>query len=387
MNPADIQRAVVLMPNWLGDGVMATPLLRGLRQYLPHAHLAVIANRLVAPAIDGLADVNGIHIANKETAGETRRWLRAGKFDLGFVLPNSFRAAWLMYQGNVRTRVGYARDGRGPLLTHRAKAPRRTVDQRLADRAKEAAIRQIGKKPAPPIGSPYQPLPAIDYYLALLPLIGCDFDDRTMQIAITDEDRAAMRSAVGEKSSSERWATFVPGANFGSSKCWPPERFAALAEQMLAGDLVDRVLLAGAPREGEIIDAIISALPADYRNQTIALPRANGGAGITVGSLKAMIEASDIIVCNDTGPRHFAAALRRPCVTLFGPTDPRWAETFSRCEEIVRIDVPCGPCQLKVCPIDHRCMQLLDVDRVFAAVRRVMASGKGAVDPRATLRQ
>jgi heptosyltransferase-2 len=84
------------------------------------------------------------------------------------------------------------------------------------------------------------------------------------------------------------------------------------------------------------------------------------------------------MICNDTGPRHIAAAFGIPTVTLFGPTDPVWAETFSENERIVRVPVPCGPCQLKVCPIDHRCMKGITVDMVMQAVNELWNAQQSA---------
>ena len=100
----------------------------------------------------------------------------------------------------------------------------------------------------------------------------------------------------------------------------------------------------------------------------MALAKLNAGKGVPLGALKEIVRRSKLMVCNDTGPRHFAAAFNVPTVTLFGPTDPVWAQTYSTNERLVRINVPCGPCQLKKCPIDHRCMMGLSVEMVLKAI-------------------
>jgi len=92
-------------------------------------------------------------------------------------------------------------------------------------------------------------------------------------------------------------------------------------------------------------------------------------AGASLGALKGIVSRSRLMIANDTGPRHFAVALGISTVSLFGPTDPRWAETFWEGERQVRIEVPCGPCQLKRCPIDHRCMEGITVEQVLQAAR------------------
>src|SRR6185295_1023389 len=107
------------------------------------------------------------------------------------------------------------------------------------------------------------------------------------------------------------------------------------------------------------------------------LAELNGGNGISVGSLKEIVRRSRLMICNDTGPRHFAAAFGVPVVTLFGPTDPVWPETSCAKETIVRRAVPCGPCQLKKCPIDHRCMKRITVDMVMAAATPAWEQAKG----------
>ena len=87
-----------------------------------------------------------------------------------------------------------------------------------------------------------------------------------------------------------------------------------------------------------IVDAILAALPSG-QNQVYALPKMNDGKGVSLGGAGAeLVRRARLMICNDTGPRHFAAALGTPVVTLFGPTDPRWAETFFEKERIVRAD-------------------------------------------------
>jgi heptosyltransferase-2 len=376
--PAD--QIVVFMPNWLGDAVMATPFLRALHHLYPAAHLAAVARPLVAPVLAGLgAGEPGPHnglpwVREVKTyrRGEEKsviKWMRDQNFDLGILLPNSFRSAWMMWRGSVKARLGYARGGRSWLLTHRIAAMPRTPAGREADRKKAAAIRTLGGGRVN-VGSGFEPIPTLDYYLELAAYLGARVGDgggQGMQLGITPQE-AAEASSLLDTLRPDPVVTLVPGANFGSSKCWPPERYAQVADALAnpAGPYAARVLLASSPAELPIVDAILNA--ATHKNRLIPLAKLNTGKGLSIGALKELVRRSALMVCNDTGPRHFAAAFNIPTVTLFGPTDPVWAETYSPNERIVRVDVPCGPCQLKKCPIDHRCMRDLAPDMVLTAI-------------------
>lgn len=370
------------MPTWLGDAVMATPFLRAIAGLYPQAHLAAVARPLAAPVLSGLSYVQEVHVTDKRNAAATARWLRAGRFDLGVSLPNAFRAAWMLFRARVPVRLGYARDWRTPLLTHTLEPVRRTPEQRAADEKKAAAIRQIsrelGREERPRVGSAYQPLPAINYYLALAAYLGAQDPSKQMELAITPEERAAAEDVLAtlprvdnRKAAIENLITLVPGANFGSSKCYPPEHFATVAAALVEGRGAT-ILLAGSPAEGAIIEAIRQQAPEAVRAALVSLPAMNSGKGVPLGVLKELVRRSSLVIANDTGPRHFAAAFGVPTVTLFGPTDPRWAETYHPRERIARIDVPCGPCQLKTCPIDHRCLRGLLPDLVLAAADEVL---------------
>jgi heptosyltransferase-2 len=229
------------------------------------------------------------------------------------------------------------------------------------------------------IGSKYEPVPTIDYYLELakyLGGVGADNPSRAMELAVTEAERAEGHAALAQLKIEnqsphiEHFVVLVPGANFGSSKCWPPERFAALAAALAdpAGQFRTQVVVATSPSELPIAQAIQEAVPA-HRERVQSLADLNDGRGVSVGALKEIVRRSRLMICNDTGPRHFAAAFGVPTVTLFGPTDPVWAETYSEKETIVRVPVACSPCQLKRCPIDHRCMKGIGVEMVVEAVR------------------
>ena len=160
-----------------------------------------------------------------------------------------------------------------------------------------------------------------------------------------------------------------PGANFGASKCWPPERFAAVADHLVA-ELNCTIAISPGPGEEPLAEAIHNTM--QQRSELLVEPC------LTLGELKSLIQRSDLLLGNDTGPRHFARAFNIHRVTVFGPTEVRWTDTSHDRETIVRIDVPCGPCHLKVCPLPERvCMQGVTVDMVTNACRHELASRSG----------
>ncbi len=149
-----------------------------------------------------------------------------------------------------------------------------------------------------------------------------------------------------------------PGAHYGAAKCWRPEYFAELADRLI-DEMRATVLISAAPKERPIVDAI-----KQYMRRT---PIDLSQHGMTLGSLKEIVRRCDLMITNDTGPRHIAAALNVPVITLFGPTHPEWTEIYYARERQLAVKVFCGPCQKKVCPLDHRCMKLLTPAMVFDA--------------------
>jgi heptosyltransferase-2 len=339
--------------------------------------------------------------------------MRSHRFDLGILLPNSFRSAWMLRRGGTKNRLGYAREYRTLLLTHRIHAIKKTPEQALLDACREEARSFIraGKEkegwqlatvePSAPIHPArlkpflfrrrdYQPVPTIDYYLALAHHLGAPATShKQMQLAITPEEQSEAQAALALRgiSPTDNLVTIVPGANFGSSKCWPPERFAQVADRLMdrQSHANAHVILATSPAELPIADAILAASLLCPNGKGIGrlhtTATMNDGEPLSIGALKHIVKRSMLMVCNDTGPRHFAAAFNIPTVTLFGPTDPVWAETFSKNERIVRIDVPCGPCQLKKCPIDHRCMKGLTTELVMQAITALIQPAEPAPEP------
>ena len=334
---SDPQRILIVQPSWVGDAAMATPALRAIRKRFPHAHISYLIKRYVKPLYVGMpwADRLISYRTGKTTkrAGKGElfglaRKLRHGRFDMAILLPGSFKAALLCKMAGIPRTVGYDRDGRGFLLTD-----------------KLLPAKENGK---------FIPSPIIKYYLGLASYLGSPERDLTMALFVTEAERreadGVLARAGLNETSPRPWVLLNPGAQFGASKCWLPEYFAEVAGKLVA-DYGATILISSAPKERRIVDEI-------YQHLTVPAVDLSK-AGMSLGALKDIVRRCDLMVTNDTGPRHIAAAMDVPVVSIFGPTHPEWTDIYYAKERICQVKVHCGPCQLKTCPLDHRCMTRL----------------------------
>jgi heptosyltransferase-2 len=333
-------RILIVQPNWVGDAVMATPLLRAMRQRFPQAHIAYLLRRYVKPLYTGIPWADQLITyrtgRTKARAGkgifDLAARLRAGRFDLAVLLPNSFRSALVCRMAGIERIVGYERDGRGFLISD-----------------KLLPVKDKGK---------FVPTPILRTYLGIGSYLGCSTRDRTMQLFVTPaerEDAIEVLRRAGLDETLERPAAqgrpplvvLNPGAQYGAAKCWLPEHFAAVGDRLI-DEHQATVLISASPKERRIVEAIQRHM----RHAAVDLSR----CGMTLGALKEVVRRCDLVITNDTGPRHIAAAFGVPVVTVFGPTFPQWTEIDFPKERQVSVKVFCGPCQKKTCPLDHRCM-------------------------------
>jgi heptosyltransferase-2 len=328
-------------PNWIGDAVMATPALRALRQHYAGAHIIAIHRPYIAGVLEGAPwfderlplDPAG---PCQQRSLAVARCLRRQDVDLAVLLPNSFRAAWVAWLGRCRRRIGYGRYGRSWLLTQ-SLLPVRGGAGRLT------------------------PSPAIDGFNELARAAGCKDPGYRMELFTTPADETLARKVWQQAgfSAADEVIGLNPGAAFGSAKFWPVESFAALA-RLLVDSRGSRVLVLCGPAERMAADRIVHLAARPQVSSLADYP-------VSVGLTKACIRRLALLVTTDSGPRHFAAAFDRPVVTLFGPTHIAWTETYFARAVHLQKKVACGPCQMRVCPLDHRCMKLLRPEEVFQA--------------------
>ncbi|MFO7957286.1 MAG: lipopolysaccharide heptosyltransferase II [Candidatus Brocadiia bacterium] len=332
-------RICIRAPNWVGDVVMATPTFRAVRRSLPDAHVTLVIREPVEPIIRGSGWFDEV-IAYDSGTGRVREFLRVvGRLrsetrDLGLLLPNSFSSALMFRLGGVRRRVGYKRDCRSILLTDAL--------------------------PRPSENGRFKPTYMVDYYLDLCRRVGIEPAGRHMELPFGSEDRRRADQRLRERGIGPEECLFLmhPGAGYGPAKRWRPQRFARLAE-MLEEAHGARVAVIGGPAEKKTAADIVAGSRADVADLV--------DCGIDLHLLKPVVDGSALLVTTDSGPRHYGVALGVPTVCLMGPTHPGYSTSGWAHDHVVRADVECGPCQLKKCPRDHRCMEEITVERVFEA--------------------
>jgi heptosyltransferase-2 len=326
---SEVDRVLVRAPNWVGDVVLSLPALRDARRAFSGARLEVLARPWVADLYRALPEVDAVRESGGHRADVAS--LR-GAFDLALLLPNSFASALVVWRAGIPERWGYATDGRGLLLTRRARVP-------------EAGGRS-----------------QVYYYRAMLEALGVPTEGRPdSSLRCPDEWSARAREALGDEGP---WIGVNAGAFFGSAKRWLPERFAAAAD-MVARRLDARVVLVGGSRERPLADAVAEGITAPVRVLC---------GETTLAELVGVLSRLRLLLTNDSGPMHVAAALGVPLVAVFGSTDWRETAPLSPTARVLREETECAPCLLRECPVDHRCMTRVRVDRVAAAALELVPS-------------
>ncbi|NQT17155.1 MAG: lipopolysaccharide heptosyltransferase II [Planctomycetes bacterium] len=337
----------IFLPNWLGDLVMATPALRAIRRHFGReARLVGIVRPNLRRLLVGTDWLDEQWLFDPRTTHRgLRQWelvrkMRQERIEMAFLLPNSLRSAVLTWLAGVKERIGHVCYGRGPLLTGKV-YPRRT-DGRLAD------------------------WPLVDYYLALAEAAGCPPESPRLELACTEGERrraAEIWRALDLRTDGRVIALNSSGA-YGAAKLWPDEHFGQLARRLAETD--HDVLVICGPQERRIARHIVEL--ADHRR---VFSLADQRLGLATS--KACIDRIRLIVSTDSGPRHIAAALGKPVVTLFGPTSPICVENPTVRGVDLQVDLDCIGCGKRACPRGHHdCMQQLSVDVVSTAVEKLL---------------
>lgn len=336
-------KILVRATNWVGDAVMSIPALAAIRGRWPKAEIAILGRAWVADLYRGqgyadrllVFDHTGRH---RGVWGRTRlvSELRREGFDVVLLLQNAFEAAWIASRARIPVRIGYNRDGRGFLLTRAVRVPRR------------------GEIPT---HESY-------YYLELLRRAGWiehlgNVDQIELRVDLASRERAETTLLHAGVRSGARRMALAPGAAYGAAKCWPPERYAALADRVIA-DFDADVILFGTAAEAEVARRITAVM----RHRCVTLV-----GETSIGDLPALLASCHLFIGNDSGAMHVAAAVGLPVIGIFGPTDPAGTAPVTPRFTLVRHPVSCSPCFLRDCPVDHRCMTRIEVDAVYAAAR------------------
>jgi len=373
MNP---RRILVRSVNWLGDAVMSTPALLRLREKFPDAKIVLLTPEKLAelwhhhPAVDEV-----LMFSSRESLWKIGRQLRAQKFDLGIVFPNSPRSALELWLGGVPVRIGYAARWRRWLLTQRVQPRAEFVALR---KRSPAEIRQIIGTPAVQNPNPKAPNYSahhIHQYLNVVAAIGAKGEPLAPQLRVTDAEVAAFQKKFGldAKQAPKFWLGLNGGAEYGPAKRWSAERFAKTTIEVHKKLGCGWIIFGGKGDwhlAAELTQKIGVSVP-----QTALLSVAGR---TSLRELLAGLKSCRAVLTNDTGPMHVAAALGVPVVVPFGSTSPELTGPGlpgDARHTLIRGEAPCAPCFLRECPIDSRCMTSIGINRVVDAVVAAVTRG------------
>ena len=338
----EAQRILVRATNWVGDAVMTLPALRELRRALPAAHITLLARPSVSAVFEreAVADRVLLYPSNGSFGWrQTAVALRTERFEAAVLFQNAFEAALLARWARVPVRCGYARDGRSWLLTHAVPVPR------------QGEI---------PVHECY-------YYLELLRRLSVLPElPRVNQIRLTrPPSRELGRRRLAGFGLPDAFRGPVvginPGAAFGTAKRWFPSRFAAVGRALAAQGAA--VVLFGAASERALAEAVAANIG----------PKVVSTAGRTsLAEFLELVAGCDLFLTNDTGTMHLAAAAGVRVLAIFGATDEVATAPLGPHVRIIKKPVPCSPCKLRDCPIDHRCMHAVETEEVRTAAQQML---------------
>ena len=343
--PAKFRKILVRATNWIGDGVMSLPALEALHAHCPAAEIVLVSKPWVSELYRDFPAVSRqiIYSPEKEHKGPRGFWkliqkLREEKFDAAILFQNAFHAAWMAWCAGIQVRIGYARDGRSVLLSDAVEPPQPAV---------------YGHQTY--------------YYLQLLlraGLIERYAPVKEIRLTVQEPEKEwAHRHLQRMGLAGPRLLVGLnPGAFFGPAKRWLLPRYAQLADRLI-GALHADVLIFGSSEERPLAEEIARAM----KHMPLIL------AGETsLRQLMALLAQCRLVVSNDSGSMHLAAALGLPVVAIFGSTDERATGPVGVRTRVVKRPADCSPCGLRECPIDFRCMKSVTVDEVYVSALEVV---------------
>jgi heptosyltransferase-2 len=329
------ERILIVAPSWVGDAILSEPLVAVLREPLEEPIVDVLAPPWCGPVyarvrgigrtIDSPFDHGEFGLARRRALA---RELKANGYTRAFVLPNSFKSAIVPWLAGIPRRIGYAGEARWALLTDARRLDRKILP-RMVDRFVALAVPSGRLVPTPPAP-------------VLVPNLA--------------NANAAMRAL--NLSTRRPIAILCPGAEFGPAKRWPTEHFISLSRRLL--DAGYAVWLLGSPNDQPAAVPIAAAVPGvrDLSGRT------DLGTAIDLLSLAA------VVISNDSGLMHAAAAVGRPLIALFGSSSPAYTPPMSPVAHVAKIDIACSPCFQRECPLGHfKCMRELSPEVVYDLAR------------------
>jgi heptosyltransferase-2 len=370
----DHEKILVRGVNWLGDAVLSVPALQRLREAKPRARLVLLAPEKLAGLWEGQPFLDELLLFSPaDNLWQTARRLRAQNFSAAVAFPNSLRSALELWLAGIPRRAGFARPGRSLLLT--IPVPPRPGAAPMRRRSAGEIRRLIARAERPP------PIPPSAHhlhdYLQLVSALGASSDPLPPRIAISQEEaeKTAARLGLPSARADRPFLGMNPGAEYGPAKRWPAASFVA------AGIAIHRAtgcrwIIFGGPSERELAHWISTGLGQHLRGQPII----NLAGQTTLRELAAALKSCRLLLTNDTGPMHLAAAVGTPVVVPFGSTAPEMTGPawFAGAEILRAPGIACSPCFRRECPIDFRCMTRITPDTVAAAALRALSPISGS---------
>jgi len=329
-------KILVIAPSWIGDNIIAQPLFTRLHEQHPGLMLHVFAPPWVAPALAHMTEVQRV-IVNPFAHGQLRlaaRW-RMGRelaredYDAAIVLPNSWKSALLPLFAGIRTRIGFLGEARYGLLNRIVRLDKPATPQ-LVDRY--ALLAGDSSAMRRPLAEPGLHVDAREVRATLATL------------GLTDDPAPVV---------------FCPGAEYGPAKRWPAAHYATLAREL--HEAGHPVWLVGSAKDAAVGAEIAAQAEGACDNLC---------GKTTLAQAIALIAAARLVVSNDSGLMHVAAALKRPLVALYGSSSPRYTPPLSQQAQVIWLELTCSPCFERVCPLGHfRCMRDIEPAQVMKLAR------------------
>jgi len=376
LQSAEFSRILLIKPSALGDVVHTIPLLVKLRARYPRARidwLITPENAEIVRCHPALSNV--VLFARRDFSRSGRRWravvsfldllkqIRRAKYDLVVDMHGQVRSAFFALMSGAHVRIGFDRPIKRS-LTVSAEHDLKNVPSHGWRGAREGSWIAYTHR----IAIPTLDVHAIDRYLWVAPLLGLDDDPPDLTIYLSSETIRSVERLLEEQGvpPSKPLVVLVPGTIW-ETKHWTIEGFAGVARQFLGDGFA--VALAGTKRDQQRCRQIAAAAPgtSDLSGKT------------TPAELTALIQRAEVAVTNDSGSMHVAASLGKPMVSVFGPTNPVHIGPYQRPESVVRVDLPCSPCnyrRLSQCPFDHACMKQVTSAMVVERARKILATAK-----------
>ena len=334
-------KALIVAPSWIGDTIMAQPMFARLHARFPGLQLDALAPRWVAPVLQRMGEISEI-VDSPFGHGQLSlkpRWrlareLAARNYDAVYVLPNSLKSALVPFMAGIPRRIGFIGESRYGLIN-----VRHTLDK--------GALPLMVERFAQLAEAPGAALPKPIFY----PKIRSTAADQLKTLTELGLERPA------------RIVAFCPGAEYGPAKRWPAAHFASLAKSLAERGYA--IWLFGSPKDHAVAEEISQLAPGLCRNLCGAT---------SLGQAVDLLAMTDLVVCNDSGLMHVAAALDRPLVTLYGSSSPGFTPPLSDQADILSLNLDCSPCYKRECPLGHLdCLNKLTPERALAAALKRIA--------------